>query len=92
VKLKKIADLDISVTGALSSAMCRLTNDAKGLITDPDIDIVVELIGGYKPAKEFILEAIKNKKHVVTANKALLARSRRGDLCRRTKGRSDRGL
>jgi len=39
-----------------------LTNDAKEVLADPDIDIVVELIGGYKPAKEFILEAIANKK------------------------------
>ena len=51
----------------------KLTSDAKSLINDPDIDIVVELIGGYKPAREFILEALRNKKHVVTANKALLA-------------------
>ena len=51
----------------------QLTTNAQEVLTDPDIDVVVELIGGYKPAKEFILEAIRNKKHVVTANKALLA-------------------
>jgi len=73
VKLSKIADLDIKRDRGVKLGDVQLTNDAKGLITDPDIDIVVELIGGYKPAKEFILEAIKNGKHVVTANKALLA-------------------
>jgi homoserine dehydrogenase len=73
VKLKKIADLDTKRDRGVKLGDVQLTNDAKGLITDPDIDIVVELIGGYKPAREFILEAIKHKKHVVTANKALLA-------------------
>jgi len=73
VKLRKIADLDIKRDRGVKLGDVQLTNDAKGLITDPDIDIVVELIGGYKPAREFILEAIKNGKHVVTANKALLA-------------------
>ncbi len=43
------------------------------MINDPGIDIVVELMGGIHPAKEFMLKAIRNKKHVVTANKALLA-------------------
>ncbi len=73
VKLKKIADLDIKRDRGVKLGDVQLTNDAKELITDPDIDIVVELMGGYKPAREFILEAIKNRKHVVTANKALLA-------------------
>jgi len=51
-----------------------LTDDAKKVLANPDIDIVVELIGGIEPARTFILEAIANGKHVVTANKALLAR------------------
>lgn len=50
-----------------------LTKDANEIFTDPDIDIVVELIGGMEPAKTFLLNAIKNGKHVVTANKALLS-------------------
>jgi homoserine dehydrogenase len=50
-----------------------LTTDAEMVIDDPQVDIVVELIGGYEPAKSFILKAIENGKHVVTANKALLA-------------------
>ncbi|HET7319361.1 MAG TPA: homoserine dehydrogenase, partial [Nitrospirota bacterium] len=73
VILKKISDLDIKKDRGIKLGEVKLTTDAKDIIGDPDIDVVVELIGGYKPAKEFILEAMKNKKHVVTANKALLA-------------------
>jgi homoserine dehydrogenase len=51
-----------------------LTADAGVVLEHPDIDIVVELIGGIEPARSFILQAIANGKHVVTANKALLAR------------------
>ena len=50
-----------------------LTRDARQLINDPAIDIIVELIGGIEPAKTFVLEAIRAGKHVVTANKALLS-------------------
>src|SRR5512143_114164 len=73
VILTKISDLDIKKDRGIKLGEVKLTTDAKDVIGDPDIDVVVELIGGYKPAKEFILEAMKNKKHVVTANKALLA-------------------
>lgn len=73
VFLKKISDLDIKRDRGLKLGDVKLTTNASEIITDPDIDIVVELIGGYKPAKEFILDAFRNKKHVVTANKALLA-------------------
>ena len=51
-----------------------LTDDAAKVLAHPDIDIVIELIGGIEPARTFILQAIANGKHVVTANKALLAR------------------
>ncbi len=51
----------------------RVTDDAFAVVDDPDIDIVVELIGGYEPARELVLKAIANGKHVVTANKALIA-------------------
>ncbi len=71
--LKTISDLDIKRDRGLKLGSVKLTTDVKDIINDPEIDIVVELIGGYKPAKEFILEAIRSKKHVVTANKALLA-------------------
>ncbi|HSA78322.1 MAG TPA: homoserine dehydrogenase [Nitrospirota bacterium] len=73
ITLKKIADLDVKRDRGISLKGVQLTTNAREVLTDPEIDIVVELIGGYKPAKEFILEAIKHKKHVVTANKALLA-------------------
>lgn len=73
VVLQKISDLDIKRDRGIRLDGVKLTTDAKDILTDPEIDIVVELIGGYKPAKEFMLEAITNKKHVVTANKALLA-------------------
>ena len=51
----------------------RISHDAFAVVRDPEIDIVIELIGGYSPAKELVLEAIANGKHVVTANKALIA-------------------
>jgi homoserine dehydrogenase len=51
----------------------RITDDAFAVVDDPEIDIVIELIGGYSPAKELVLRAIDNGKHVVTANKALIA-------------------
>jgi len=50
-----------------------VTDDAFAVVNNPDIDIVVELIGGYSPARELVLQAIANGKHVVTANKALIA-------------------
>lgn len=51
-----------------------LSDHAEDVINHPDVDVVVELIGGYSPAREFVLQAIANGKHVVTANKALIAR------------------
>jgi len=51
----------------------RVTDDAFEVVNDPEVDIVVELIGGYSPARELVLQAIDNGKHVVTANKALIA-------------------
>ncbi len=73
IKIKKIADLNITASRGIEIKKELLTTDALQVINDPEIDIVVELIGGYNPAKDFILKALKNKKHVVTANKALLA-------------------
>ena len=71
--LTKIADIDVKRNRAIKLPGGILINDAKSLINNPDIDIVVELIGGIHPAKELVLEAIKKGKHVITANKALLA-------------------
>ncbi len=73
VVLKKISDLDIKRDRGFGLGEVKLTTEAGDVINDPDIDIVVELIGGYAPAKDFILDAIRSGKHVVTANKALLA-------------------
>jgi homoserine dehydrogenase len=71
--LKRIADLDIKKDRGIKVPDGVLTTDANSVLNDPDISIVVELMGGIRPAKDFMLQAIKNKKHVVTANKALLA-------------------
>jgi len=68
-----IATLDADAAANLGIENVRLTDDAFAVVNDPDIDIVVELIGGYSPAKELVLKAIENGKHVVTANKALIA-------------------
>jgi homoserine dehydrogenase len=73
VVLKTISDIDINRDRGLDISGVKLTTSAREVINDPAVDIILELIGGYSPAKEFILEAIRNKKHVVTANKALLA-------------------
>ncbi len=71
--LAAIADIDITTDRGVSIPRDLLTTDAYALINNPDIDIVVELIGGIEPARTFILDALKAGKHVVTANKALLA-------------------
>ncbi len=73
LNLLKIADLDIESDRGLSLKAGILTTDVKEILENPDIHVVVELIGGIHPAKEFIIEAIRKGKHVVTANKALLA-------------------
>jgi len=73
LNLKKISDLDITRERGIKLPKGALTTDAREVTDNPEIDIAVELIGGLHPAKDFILRAIKNKKHVVTANKALLA-------------------
>jgi homoserine dehydrogenase len=77
VVLKKIADLDTKRDRGIKLPKGMLVNDAQGILDDPQIDIVVELIGGSHPAREFILKALRNGKHVVTANKALLAEAGR---------------
>ncbi|MBV5308667.1 homoserine dehydrogenase [Chromatium okenii] len=61
-----------SITGLAQIA--RISDDAFAVVNDPEVQIVVELIGGYSPARELVLQAIANGKHVVTANKALIAR------------------
>ena len=71
--LKKIADLDIDTDRGITLPPGILTTRVDEVLTDPEIAVVVELIGGYEPAKTFVLRAIEHGKHVVTANKALLA-------------------
>jgi len=73
IVLKRIADLDIESPRVATVERSLLTTDAGAVLSDPEIDIVIELVGGYEPARTFILQAIRNGKHVVTANKALLA-------------------
>ncbi|MFC1535111.1 homoserine dehydrogenase [Thermodesulfobacteriota bacterium] len=73
IAVTKIADLDLDSDRGIPIGPGILTADAMNIIVDPAIDIVVELIGGIEKAKEYILEAMKRGKHVVTANKALLA-------------------
>ncbi len=73
IELVRVADLDIERDRGVLLRPGLLTTDIKRVLTDPDIDIVIELIGGYDTAKRVILDAIASGKHVVTANKALLA-------------------
>jgi homoserine dehydrogenase len=73
IVLRRIADIDISTPRKVDVDKGLLTTEAGEILEDPDIDIVIELIGGYEPARTFILQAMRNGKHVVTANKALLA-------------------
>ncbi len=73
IVLKRIADLDITSDRGVAVDPACLTTDVNQIFNDPEISIVIELIGGYEPAKTFVLKAIASGKHVVTANKALLA-------------------
>lgn len=70
--LKKVCDKEIEK--AKNLGIKEVTANYEDVINDPDISIIIELIGGYNPAKEIILKSLKNKKHVVTANKALIAK------------------
>ena len=74
LELVKVAVKNINTKReGISSSL--LTDDAKSVVNDPEIDLIIEVIGGISPAKELILAAIKNGKSVVTANKALLAQA-----------------
>ena len=73
IAITMVADLDVAKAQSLCGDHVKVVNDARQIIANPDIDIVVELIGGYGIAKTLVLEAIAAGKHVVTANKALLA-------------------
>ncbi|MDL2337913.1 MAG: homoserine dehydrogenase [Pseudomonadota bacterium] len=73
IEITMVADLDTARAQAVVGDAARVVADAREVIANPDIDIVVELIGGYGIARTLVLEAIAAGKHVVTANKALLA-------------------
>jgi homoserine dehydrogenase len=73
IEITMVADLDTARAKAAVGDKVQVVSDARAVIANPDIDIVIELIGGYGIAKALVLEAIAAGKHVVTANKALLA-------------------
>lgn len=73
IEIAVVADLNTERARKLTNGEVEIVSDAHQVVTRPDIDIVVELIGGYGIARELVLKAIENGKHVVTANKALLA-------------------
>ena len=73
IEIAVVADLDVERAREIVQGRAEVVGDARAVVTRPDIDIVIELIGGYGIAKTLVLEAIAAGKHVVTANKALLA-------------------
>jgi len=73
IEITMVADLDVARAQAIVGSDVKVVNDARAVIANPEIDIVIELIGGYGIAKALVMEAIAAGKHVVTANKALLA-------------------
>ncbi|HZX32326.1 MAG TPA: homoserine dehydrogenase [Rhodocyclaceae bacterium] len=73
IRITAVADKNLELAKKVTGGACKVTDDAFAVVNDPEIDIVIELIGGYGVAKELVLKAIENGKHVVTANKALLA-------------------
>ncbi|MDQ3060326.1 MAG: homoserine dehydrogenase [Pseudomonadota bacterium] len=73
IEITMVADLDVARARSVVGAGVEVVSDARQVVANPDIDIVIELIGGYGIAKELVLAAIASGKHVVTANKALLA-------------------
>jgi homoserine dehydrogenase len=73
IVITRVADRNLELARQVTGSETQLTDDAFAVVRDPAIDIVVELIGGYTVAKDLVMEAIAHGKHVVTANKALLA-------------------
>jgi homoserine dehydrogenase len=73
LRLVRVADIDLERDRGVDLGGARFDADADGLVDDPAVDIVIELIGGYGAARRLLLRAIERRKHVVTANKALLA-------------------
>ncbi|HTQ75401.1 MAG TPA: homoserine dehydrogenase [Burkholderiales bacterium] len=73
IRISVVADKEVEKAKKLTAGAARVTADAFEVTRDPEVDIVIELIGGYTVAKDLVLAAIEHGKHVVTANKALLA-------------------
>ena len=73
IEITMVADLDVERAKAITGGNVQVVSDAHQIVNNPDIDIVIELIGGYGIARDLVMKAIANGKHVVTANKALLA-------------------
>ena len=73
IEIAMVADVNTARAKEITQGRCEVVTDGEQVVNHPDIDIVVELIGGYGVARELMMKAIANGKHVVTANKALLA-------------------
>lgn len=73
IEITMVADTNLALAKKIVKDEAIITNDAKALIESKNVDVVVELVGGVGISKEFVIEALGNKKHVVTANKALIA-------------------
>jgi len=74
IEIAVVADLDTARAKEITGGQVEVVSDAHLIVNRPDIDVVIELIGGYGIARELVMQAIANGKHVVTANKALLAK------------------
>lgn len=73
IKITQVADRNLELARSVVGDKANISSDAFALVENPEVDVIVELIGGYTIAKDLVLKAIANKKHVVTANKALIA-------------------
>src|SRR5262247_2627604 len=73
IRISMVADKDVEKARRLTAGAAKVVADGNDVVASREVDIVVELIGGYTVAKDLVLKAIANGKHVVTANKAMLA-------------------
>lgn len=73
IRIIKVADRNLELARQITQGAAEVTDDAFAVVNDPNVDVIVELIGGYGVARELVIQAIENGKHVVTANKALIA-------------------
>ena len=74
IRISVVADKNLELARQVTQDKARVTDDAFSVVNDPEVDVVIELIGGTGVARELVMKAIENGKHVVTANKALLAK------------------